>query len=39
MSRNGCFPMCNCDTLEKTFMKCIIVKDRKAYIKETRPLI
>ena len=39
MSGNECFSMCNCDTLEKMFMNFIIVKDRKAYIQETRPFI
>ena len=34
---DACLSMCNCDTLEETFMNCIIVKDKKAYIQETRP--
>ena len=27
---DACFSMCNCATLEKTFMNCIIVKDLRA---------
>ena len=36
---DACFSVCNYDTLQKTFMNFIIVKDKKAYMQETRPLM
>ena len=33
------FPLCNCDSLDKNPMNCIIVKDIKAYTQQTKLLI